>query len=101
MSLPALPANIARILYDGLQVSELELISTANQLNVVADGEVLLTLHYDSPSILRTLELAAPFLPEEIAEILADPAISALFIDEFLPLIVGASLNVTAELIQE
>ena len=101
VSLPALPANIARILYDGLQVSELELISTANQLNVVADGEVLLTLHYDSPSILRTLELAAPFLPEEIAEILADPAISALFIDEFLPLIVGASLNVTAELIQE
>ena len=101
VSLPSLPANIAAILYDGLQVSELELISTANQLNVVADDEVLLTLHYDSPSIVRTLELATPFLPEEIAEILADPAISALLLDEFLPLIVGASLDLTAELIRE
>ena len=101
VSLPSLPANIAAILYDGLQVSELELTSTANQLNVVADDEVLLTLHYDSPSIVRTLELATPFLPEEIAAALADPAISALLIDEFLPLIVGASLDVTAELIRE
>ncbi len=101
VSLPSLPANIAAILYDGLQVSELELTSTANQLNVVADDEVLLTLHYDSPSIVRTLELATPFLPEEIAEILADPAISALLLDEFLPLIVGASLDLTAELIRE
>ena len=84
VSLPSLPANIAGILYEGLQVSELELISTANQLNVVADDEVLLTLHYDSPSILRTLELAAPFLPEDINAALADPAISALLIDEFL-----------------
>ena len=82
VSLPSLPANIAAILYDGLQVSELELTSTANQLNVVADDEVLLTLHYDSPSIVRTLELATPFLPEEIAAALADPAISALLIDE-------------------
>ena len=101
VSLPSLPANIAAILYDGLQVSELELTSTANQLNVVADDEVLLTLHYDSPSIVRTLELATPFLPEEIAAALADPAISALLIDEFLPLIVGASLDLTAELIRE
>ena len=60
VSLPSLPANIASILYDGLQVAELELTSSANQLNVVADEEVLLTVHYDSPSILRTLDLAAP-----------------------------------------
>lgn len=100
-SLPSLPANIAFILYDGLQVSELELTSTSNQLNVVADDEILLTLHYDSPSILRTLELAAPFLPETVAGALADPALSALLAEEFLPLIVGASLDVTAELVQE
>ena len=101
VSLPSLPANIAFILYDGLQVSELELISTANQLNVVADDAVLLTLRYDSPSIVRTLELAAPFLPEQIGAALDDPNISALLIDEFLPLIVGANLDVTAELVQE
>ena len=101
MSLPSLPANIAFILYDGLQVSELELISTANQLNVVADDAVLLTLHYDSPSIVRTLELAAPFLPEQIAAALEDPNISALLVDEFLPLIVGANLDVTAELVKK
>ncbi|MXZ22397.1 MAG: hypothetical protein F4Y84_17675 [Caldilineaceae bacterium SB0665_bin_25] len=101
VNLPSLPANIASILYDGLQVSELELTSSANQLNVVADEEVLLTVHYDSPSILRTLDLAAPFLPEDVANILADPNISALFAEEFLPLIVGAQLDVTAELNQE
>ena len=101
VSLPSLPANIASILYDGLQVSELELTSSANQLNVVADEEVLLTVHYDSPSILRTLDLAAPFLPEDVAKILADPNISTLFAEELLPLIVGAHLDVTAELNQE
>lgn len=101
VNLPALPANIASILYDGLQVSELELTSSANQLNVVADEVVLLTVHYDSPSILRTLDLAAPFLPEDIANILADPNVSALFAEELLPLIVGAQLDVTAELNQE
>ena len=77
------------------------MISTANQLNVVADDAVLLTLRYDSPSIVRTLELAAPFLPEQIGAALDDPNISALLIDEFLPLIVGANLDVTAELVQE
>ena len=101
VSLPSLPANIASILYDGLQVSELELTSSANQLNVVADEEVLLTVHYDSPSILRTLDLAAPFLPEDVAKILADPNVSTLFAEELLPLIVGAHLDVTAELNQE
>ncbi len=101
VNLPALPANIASILYDGLQVSELELTSSANQLNVVADDVVLLTVHYDSPSILRTLELAAPFLPGDLANILADPTVSALFAEELLPLIVGAQLDVTAELNQE
>ena len=101
VTLPSLPANIASILYDGLQVAELELTSSANQLNVVADEEVLLTVHYDSPSILRTLDLAGPFLPDDIAKILADPNISALFTEEFLPLIVGAHLDVTAELNQE
>ena len=101
VNLPSLPANIASILYDGLRVSELELTSSANQLNVVADEEILLTVHYDAPSILRTLDLAGPFLPEEIANILADPNISALFIEELLPLIVGAQLDVTAELNQE
>ena len=101
VSLPSLPANIASILYDGLQVAELELTSSANQLNVVADEEVLLTVHYDSPSILRTLDLAAPFLPEDVANILADPNVSALFTEELLPLIVGAQLDVTAELNQE
>ncbi len=101
VSLPSLPPNIASILYDGLQVSELELTSSANQLNVVADEEVLLTIHYDSPSILRTLDLAGPFLPQDVAKILADPNISTLFAEEFLPLIVGAHLDVTAELNQE
>ena len=101
VNLPALPANIASILYDGLQVSELELTSSANQLNVVADEEILLTVHYDSPSILRALDLAAPFLPEDVANILGDPNISALFTEELLPLIVGAHLDVTAELNQE
>ena len=101
VNLPALPANISSILYDGLQVSELVLTSSANQLNVVADEVVLLTIHYDSPSILRTLDLAAPFLPEDIANALADPDVSALFTEDLLPLIVGAQLDVTAELTQE
>ena len=101
VNLPALPANISSILYDGLQVSELVLTSSANQLNVVADEVVLLTIHYDSPSILRTLDLAAPFLPEDIANALADPDVSALFTEDLLPLIVGAQLDVTAEFTQE
>ncbi len=101
VNLPPLPPNIATILYDGLQVAELELMSTANQLNVAADDEVLLTLHYDSPSIRRTLKLASPFLPEQIVASLDDPNVSALLLDEFLPLIVGANLDLTAELIQE
>ncbi|MCY4090914.1 MAG: hypothetical protein OXF62_08845 [Caldilineaceae bacterium] len=101
VSLPSLPANIAMILQDGLKVSELELTSKSNQLNVVADNTVLLTLHYDSPSILRVLDLAAPLLPEQIAAALEDPGIAELIVDEFLPLVVGANLDVTAELVQE
>ena len=101
VNLPALPANISSILYDGLQVSELVLTSSANQLNVVADEVVLLTIHYDSPSILRTLDLAAPFLPEDIVNALADPNVNALFTEDLLPLIVGAQLDVTAEFTQE
>ena len=101
VNLPALPGNISSILYDGLQVSELVLTSSSNQLNVVADEVVLLTIHYDSPSILRTLDLAAPFLPEDIANALADPNVNALFTEDLLPLIVGAQLDVTAEFTQE
>lgn len=101
VGLPSLPANLTSILNDSLQVSELELTSTANQLNVVADDDVLLTLHYDSPSILRTLELAAPFLSDDIGAVLGDPQISALIVEEFLPLVVGANLDLTAELLQE
>lgn len=101
VNLPALPGNISSILYDGLQVSELVLTSSSNQLNVVADEVVLLTIHYDSPSILRTLDLAAPFLPEDITNALADPNVNALFTEDLLPLIVGAQLDVTAEFTQE
>ena len=101
VSLPSLPANIALILQDGLKVSELELTSTSNQLNVVADNTVLLTLHYDSASILRVLDLAAPLLPEQLSAALDDPGIAELIVDVFLPLVVGAKLDVTAELVQE
>lgn len=100
VSLPSLPPNIAGILYDGLRAEELELMSSANQLNVVADGEVLLTLLYDSPSIRRTLKLAAPFLPENVATSLDDPDISALLLDDLLPFIIAANLDLTAELAQ-
>lgn len=98
--LPSLPPNIASILYNGLEVEELELMSMANQLNVMTDNEIILTLQYDAPSIHRTLKLASPFLPEHIMASLDDPNISALLLDNLLPLLVSANLDLTAELTQ-
>jgi len=96
IALPSLPANVANIL-NSLGSNQLTLNSTSNALELAADGEALLTLGYDSPTIQRLLTLAAPFLSANVSSTLAQPDVAQLVSEQILPMIIAANLNLTAE----
>ena len=96
ITLPSLPANIASIL-GGLESNQLTVNTTSNALELAADGEVLLKLGYDSPTMQRLLKLAGPFLPGDMAAALDSPDVAQLISQQLLPMIIAANLNLTAE----
>jgi len=96
LALPSLPANVATILND-IGSDQLTINTTSNALELAADGEALLKLGYDSPTMQRLLTLAGPFLSANVSETLADPGVADLVSSNLLPMIIAANLRVTAE----
>ena len=75
-----------------LGAGELSIVTEANQLNILMDGETALSVGYDVPSLQAALELAAPFLGDTP---LSDPAVNQLLIEQILPLLPASNLDVT------
>ncbi len=75
-----------------LGADELSIVTEANQLNILMDGETALSLGYDVPSLQAALELAAPFLGDTP---LSDPAVNQLLVEQILPLLPASDLDVT------
>jgi hypothetical protein len=94
--LPSLPADVVNIL-SSLGSNQLTLNTTSNALELAADGEALLKLGYDSPTMQRLLKLAGPFLSANVSTTLSDPGVAKLISDQLLPMIVAANVNLTAE----
>lgn len=96
IALPNLPPNVANIL-GSLDSNQLTVNTMPNGLELAADGESLLKMNYDSPTIQKLLSLAGPFLPDTTAETLADPDVAKLVAEQLLPMIVAADLSLVAE----
>lgn len=96
VALPSLSPDVANIL-GTLDSDQLTLNTMTNGLELAADGEALLTLGYDSPTMQRLLKLAGPFLPGDMAVNLADPSVAQLVAEQILPMFVAANVSLVAE----
>jgi hypothetical protein len=94
ISLPDLPPNLLQ-LFNDLDASTVQLKTMPNQLAVNVDGETLLSLTYDEPSLQRLLNLLNPFLGDTP---LQNPAVAQLLQEQILPLAPGADIDVTLNL---
>ena len=89
--IPALPPQVADMMSQ-LGASALQIKSEANKLNILADGENLLTLDYDATSLNTMLDLAAPFLADTP---LADANVMAFVQNTIVPSLPGSDLDIT------
>ena len=86
---PELPAQLGDLL-GGMGASELQLVTDVNQFNVNIDGNNLIALDYDIPSLLNALEIAGPFLEGTPLE---NPAMIAFLESAILPYAPGADID--------
>jgi hypothetical protein len=94
ITLPAIPADsLAALRTAG--VGQLELDTEPGILNVLFDGSNALALNYDEPSMMTTLDIAAPFLGDSIIN---DPAINQLLREQIMPLVLTSNADVTIDL---
>ena len=96
--IPDLPPDLVRLLKEEVGTDQIQLTTEPNALNIGANGETLLTIHYDAATLQQALQLAEPFLPEQTASFLQDSAVTTLLQQNILPLVAGADVNVTADL---
>lgn len=96
ITLPNLSPNVANIL-GSLESNQLTLNTMPNGLELAADGESLLKMGYDSPTIQKLLSLAGPFLPDSTASTLADPDVAKLVAEQLLPMLIAADVSLVAE----
>jgi len=89
-----LPPDVADLLTE-LEAGELKIKSEANSLNVMVDGETMLALNYDTPSLMAVMDLAAPMMEGTMLE---EELIQQFVIEQILPLIPGADVDVTVAL---
>lgn len=89
-SFPELPENIGQML-TGMGASQLQLQTEANKLNIIIDGNPLVSLNYDVPSIVNALELAGPFLEGTPLE---DPAMVQFLQESILPYAPGSDIDI-------
>jgi len=90
-----LPPDVADLLTE-LEAGELKIKSEANSLNVMVDGETMLALNYDTPSLMAVMDLAAPMMEGTMLE---EELIQQFVIEQILPLIPGADVDVTVALL--
>jgi hypothetical protein len=93
-ALPTLPAETIGRLTDA-GISQVQLSTDPGTMNVQFDGNNVIALNYDEPSLLATLDLATPFVGDSP---LTDPAVDQLLRQEIMPLIPTADVNVTINL---
>jgi len=89
--IPALPPQFADMM-NQLDASALQLKTDVNKLNVLADGENLLSLDYDAASLNTMLDLAAPFLADTP---LADANVMSFVQNTIVPSLPGSDLDIT------
>lgn len=87
----ALPPQLADIMGQ-LGASALQIKSETNKLNIMADGENLMALDYDTASLNSLLDLAGPFLGDTP---LADPNMMAFVKNTIVPSLPGSDLDIT------
>ena len=93
LSSVALPPDAMSAL-DDLGASNLQIATEPNQLNVLLDGSTALSLGYDAAALAAALELAGPFLGDTP---LSDPAVNQLLVEQILPLVPAADLNIDVQ----
>ncbi|MBV7332208.1 hypothetical protein KFU94_29040 [Chloroflexi bacterium TSY] len=95
VDLPPLPANVMDIL-KGIGAQQIQIKTTENQLDILADGSSLLSLSYDQGSLQRTIEIIGPLLGEDSP--LGNPVVSQFLQEQILPLIPAADVDVKVNL---
>ena len=90
----SLPPNVVQALQTA-GASSVEITSDPNVLNLLIDGSNALSIQHDAASLTRAFRLALPFLD---VEALSDPAVQQLLIEQILPLVPAADLDVTVNL---
>jgi hypothetical protein len=93
-----LPADLAALFTQQLQTNQVRLIGAPNTMAVSANGDTLLTLHYDAATLEQTLQILEPFLPQQTALFLQDENVMTLLQQNILPVLISANLNVVANL---
>ncbi len=98
LGLPSLdlPANINTVLTG--QFDQVRLVGSPNMMEIMGGDTTLLTLNYDTATLENTLDIAQPFLPQQITSFLQDEGVGTLLGQNILPLLTGANVNVTANL---
>ncbi len=88
-ALPEIPEPVAALL-NGMSASELQLVTGENAFNINIDGEQLVALQYDVPSLMNALTLAGPFLEGTPLE---NPAMIAFLETAILPYAPGSDID--------
>jgi antitoxin component of MazEF toxin-antitoxin module len=90
----ALPPDVMQILGQ-LNARQVTINTGDGRVDVQLDGNTALTINWDVPSILTTLQLAGPFLAGTPLE---DPNVARLVTEQIVPLLPGADVDVTLNL---
>jgi hypothetical protein len=94
ITLPAIPADsLAALRTAGVQ--QLTLDTEPGILNVLLDGSNALALNYDEPSIMTTLDIAAPFLGDSP---ISEPAINQFLREQIVPQVLTSNVDVAIDL---
>jgi hypothetical protein len=94
VSLPALPADsLAALRTAGVQ--QLQLDTEPGILNVRMDGADAFAINFDQPSIMTSLDIAAPFLSDSP---IMEPGINQLVRETVVPLVLTSNVDVAIDL---
>jgi hypothetical protein len=94
ITLPAIPVDsLAALRTAGVQ--QLTLDTEPGILNLLLDGSNALALNYDEPSIMTTLDIAAPFLGDSP---ISEPAIDQLLRGSIIPMALTSNVDVAIDL---
>jgi hypothetical protein len=94
VTLPALPADsLAALRTAG--VKQLEIDTEPGILHLRFDGSDALSVNYDEPSIMTTLDIATPFLGDSPV---ASPDVNKLLREQIVPVILTSNVNVSVDM---